>query len=89
MRRMAPEAHQKEIQAAMIRMGNHLVAIGYAKSFTMDEPRGIGEIELNHAGRVLRALLQEVFETQNVLPPEFAIIDTFALTQLLLISKPR
>lgn len=85
---MIPDEIQKQIHAAMSKMGKRLVDNGFAEDFTMSEIPGKGGMRLTDSGMVLASALRKIFGDVANEPHKLNGIEVVALAQLILASRP-
>jgi hypothetical protein len=85
---MTPEQMKKESEAAMQRMAERLVELGFAKSHLLDIKRGIGQFDWNESGIALADSMKKIFNVPQATMQDITPIEIITLTLLLLGSKP-
>jgi hypothetical protein len=84
---MTPEQMQKEAQAAMQRMTDRLVELGFARFHLADDNRNIGWIEWIGDGIALKSCMEQIFDVPRVRFNEIPPPEIYALSLFLLGTK--
>lgn len=83
---MIPEEIQKQINEAMLKMGNKLVQTGFATHFSLSSPTGICPIQLTPSGLFLLQSFRSIFDSSVDSLGNLNGIEVMAAIQLLFSS---